>query len=78
MTSSDADEARRIFGETRGLRIRRTRLDDPRDLTDALQEAHTSGFAVSAFTTAAAGVVPTIQGGPYDDHWNHRRERDPR
>jgi NAD(P)-dependent dehydrogenase (short-subunit alcohol dehydrogenase family) len=30
------EEARRVFGETDGLHIRRTRLDEPRDLIQAL------------------------------------------
>src|SRR3984893_969412 len=62
----DADEAYRVFGETRGLRIRRTRLDDPRDLTDALRGIHTVFIAMGSIgiegvlqrivITAAAGM----------------------
>jgi len=32
----DPGKARRAFGEPGGLHIRATRLDDPRDLTEAL------------------------------------------
>ena len=33
----DADEGRRTFGEPDGLHLRPTRLDDPRDVTEALE-----------------------------------------
>ena len=45
----DPDKARRAFGEHGGLRIRPTRLDDPRDLTAALEvDAATSSTRTRA------------------------------
>jgi NAD(P)H dehydrogenase (quinone) len=37
----DPGKARRVFGEPRGLHIRPTRLDDPRDLAEAFQKIRT-------------------------------------
>jgi hypothetical protein len=60
------DKARRAFGEADGLHIRRTRLDDPRDLTEALDGIRTVFIAMGSIGTedvlqriainAAAGI----------------------
>jgi uncharacterized protein YbjT (DUF2867 family) len=42
----DPGKARRAFGEPDGLHIRPTRLDDPRDLTDALDRIRTVFIAM--------------------------------
>jgi uncharacterized protein YbjT (DUF2867 family) len=54
----DADEAHRILGEAKGLRIRRTRLDDPRDVTDALRGIRTVFMAMGSIGTQ--GVLQRI------------------
>jgi NAD(P)H dehydrogenase (quinone) len=43
----DPGKARRAFGETAGLHIRLTRLDDPRDLTEALDGIRTVFIAMA-------------------------------
>jgi hypothetical protein len=62
----DPGKARRAFGEPGGLRIRATRLDDPRDLTAALDgirtvfiamgSAGTEGVLQRTAISAAAGI----------------------
>ena len=44
----DPGEARRAFGEPGGLQIRATRLDDPRDLTEALDGIRTVFIAMGS------------------------------
>jgi len=44
----DADKARRVFGEPDGLQIRPTRLDDPRDLTEAFDGIRTVFIAMGS------------------------------
>jgi len=44
----DPGKARRVFGEPGGLHIRPTRLDDPRDLTDALDGMRTVFIAMGS------------------------------
>jgi uncharacterized protein YbjT (DUF2867 family) len=44
----DPDQARRTFDEPSGLEIRRTRLDDPRDLVEALDGIRTVFIAVGS------------------------------
>jgi len=50
----DADKARRAFGEPDGLRIRRTRLDDPRDLADAFDGVRAVLIAMGSVGTEGA------------------------
>ena len=45
---ADAGKARGAFGEPGGLRIRRTRLDDPRDLAEALDGIRTVFVAMGS------------------------------
>src|SRR6476661_415014 len=62
----DPDKARRVFGEPDGLRVRRTRLDDPRELSKALDGIRTVFIAMGSIgiegvlqriaITAAAGT----------------------
>jgi NAD(P)H dehydrogenase (quinone) len=56
----DADEieARRAFGEPGGLHIRSTRLDDPRDLTEALDGIRTVFIAMGS--VGIQGVLQRI------------------
>src|ERR1700750_270152 len=66
----DPGKARRAFGDPAGLRIRPTRLDDPRDLSDALDGVRTVFIAMGSIgiegvrqrlaITAAAGT-PSIE-----------------
>jgi NAD(P)H dehydrogenase (quinone) len=67
----DPDKARRAFGEPDGLRIRPTRLDDPRDLTEALDGVRTVFMAMGSIgiegvlqriaINAAAGIAAIEQ-----------------
>ena len=67
----DPGKARRAFGEPGGLRIRPTRLDDPRDLTAALDgirsifiamgSTGTEGVLQRIAISAAAGVISIEQ-----------------
>src|ERR1700735_1414124 len=70
----DPDKAHRAFGEPGGLHIRPTRLDDPRDLTDAFDGIRTLFIAMGsigiegvlqrlAITPAAPGI-PSIEQAP--------------
>jgi len=54
----DGDEARRVFGERDGLRIRPTRLDDRRDLTEALEGIRTVFIAMGSI--GIQGVLQRI------------------
>ena len=54
----DPGKARRAFGEPGGLRIRPTRLDDPRDLTAALDGIRTIFIAMGS--TGTEGVLQRI------------------
>jgi uncharacterized protein YbjT (DUF2867 family) len=54
----DPGKARRVFGEPRGLRIRATRLDDPRDLAAALEGIRTVLIAMGSVGTE--GVLQRI------------------
>jgi uncharacterized protein YbjT (DUF2867 family) len=54
----DPGKARRAFGEPGGLRIRPTRLDDPRDVTEALDGTSTVFIAMGS--TGTEGVVQRI------------------
>src|SRR5690348_18412573 len=54
----DPGKARRAFGEPGGLRIRPTRLDDPRDLTEALDGIRTVFIAMGSVGTE--GVLQRI------------------
>ena len=66
----DPDKARRTFGEPDGLHIRRTRLDDPGDLTEAFGGIRTVFIAMGSIgiegvlqriaINAAAGI-PSIE-----------------
>ena len=51
----DPGKARRAFGEPGGLHIRPTRLDDPRDLTEALDGIRTVFIAMGS--TGIEGVL---------------------
>src|ERR1700758_2974736 len=44
----DPDKARRVFGEPDGLHIRPTRLEDPRDLAEALEGTRTVFLAMGS------------------------------
>jgi len=66
----DPDKARRAFGEPGGLHIRRTRLDDPNDLTEALDGIRTVFIAMGSIgiedvlqrvAINAAASVPSIE-----------------
>ena len=50
----DPAKARRIFGELGGLHIRPTRLDDPRDLAEALDGIRTVFIAMGSIGTEGA------------------------
>ena len=54
----DPDEARHIFGEPDGLHIRPTRLDDPDDLTEALDGTRTLFIAMGSI--GIEGVLQRI------------------
>ena len=54
----DQDEARRVFGEHDGLRIRPTRVDDRRDLAEALDGIRTVFIAMGSIGTQ--GVLQRI------------------
>jgi NAD(P)H dehydrogenase (quinone) len=54
----DPGKARRAFGEPGGLRIRQTRLDDPRDLAGALAGVRTVFIAMGSIGTE--GVLQRI------------------
>jgi len=66
----DPDKARRAFGEPDGLDIRRTRLDDPRDLAEAFHGAHAVFIAMGSIgiegvlqriAINAAAAIPSIE-----------------
>jgi uncharacterized protein YbjT (DUF2867 family) len=66
----DPDKARRVFGAQGGLDIRPTRLDDPRDVTDALDGIRTVFIAMGSIGVEgvlqriainAAAKIPTIE-----------------
>jgi uncharacterized protein YbjT (DUF2867 family) len=66
----DPGKARRAFGEPDGLRIRPTRLDDPRDLTEALGGIRTVFIAMGSIgiegvlqriAINAAAAIPSIE-----------------
>jgi uncharacterized protein YbjT (DUF2867 family) len=52
----DPDKARRVFGEPDGLHIRRTRLDDPRDLTEAFD-----GIRMVFIAMGSVGIEGVLQ-----------------
>ena len=52
----DPDEARRVFGDPDGLHIRATRLDDPRDLTQAFD-----GIRVAFIAMGSIGIEGVLQ-----------------
>ena len=54
----DPDKARRVFGEPHGLHIRPMRLDDPHDLTEALDGIRTVFIAMGSI--GIEGVVQRI------------------
>jgi uncharacterized protein YbjT (DUF2867 family) len=54
----DPGKARRAFGEPNGLHIRPTRLDDPRDLTEAFDGIRTVFIAMASI--GIEGVVQRI------------------
>src|ERR1043166_9420897 len=54
----DPDKARRAFGEPNGLHIRPTRLDDPRDLTEAFDGIRTVFIALGSI--GIEGVLQRI------------------
>ena len=54
----DPAKARRAFGEPRGLRIRPTRLDDPRDLAEALDGSRAAFIAMGSI--GVEGVLQRI------------------
>ena len=54
----DPDKARRAFGEPDGLHIRATHLDDPRDLTEALDGIRTVFLAMGSI--GIEGVLQRI------------------
>ena len=66
----DPGKARRAFGEPRGLRIRPTRLDDPRDLAEAFDGIRTVFIAMGSIgiegvlqqiAINAAARIPSIE-----------------
>jgi uncharacterized protein YbjT (DUF2867 family) len=66
----DPGKARRAFGEPGGLHIRRTRLDDPRDLTEAFDGIRTVFIAMGSIgiegvlqriAISAAAATPSIE-----------------
>jgi uncharacterized protein YbjT (DUF2867 family) len=52
----DPDKARRAFGELDGLNVRRTRLDDPRDLAEALD-----GVRAVVIAMGSIGIEGVLQ-----------------
>jgi len=54
----DPDEAQRVFGDREGLRIRLTRVDDRRDLAEALDGIRTVFIAMGS--TGTQGVLQRI------------------
>src|SRR6185295_9417693 len=54
----DPDKARRVFGEPDGLRVRPTRLDDPRDLSKAFDGIRTVFIAMGSI--GVEGVLQRI------------------
>jgi NAD(P)H dehydrogenase (quinone) len=52
----DPDKARHAFGEPRGLQIRHTRLEDPRDLTEAFE-----GVRVVFIAMGSVGIEGVLQ-----------------
>jgi uncharacterized protein YbjT (DUF2867 family) len=54
----DPEKARRAFGEAAGLRVRPTRLDDPRDLAAAFHGIRTVFIAMGSIGTE--GVLQRI------------------
>ena len=52
----DPDEARRAFGDPDGLHIRATRLDDPRDLTEAFD-----GIRLAFIAMGSIGIEGVLQ-----------------
>jgi uncharacterized protein YbjT (DUF2867 family) len=54
----DPDKARRAFGESDGLHVRQTRLDDPRDLTEAFDGIRTVFIAMGS--VGIEGVLQRI------------------
>src|SRR6185437_8211156 len=54
----DPDKARRVFGEADGLRVRPTRLDDPRDLSKALDGIRTVFIAMGSI--GVEGVLQRV------------------
>ena len=54
----DPDKARRAFGDPDGLRIRATRLDDPRDLAEAFDGIHLAFIAIGSI--GIEGVLQRI------------------
>ena len=68
----DPDEARRVFGEPDRLRIRPTRLDDPRDLAEAFDGIRTVFIRDGIHSRAPRGLylilfvsAPCRQGAPH-------------
>jgi uncharacterized protein YbjT (DUF2867 family) len=61
----DPGKGHRAFGEPDGLHIRPTRLDDPRDLTDALDEIRTVFIAIGSIGTEAAAPAPSAPPRPH-------------
>src|SRR5215469_16293920 len=66
----DPDKARRVFGEPGGLRIRLTRLEDPRDLAEAFDGIRTVFIAMGSvgiegviqrMAISAAAAIPSIE-----------------
>jgi NAD(P)H dehydrogenase (quinone) len=66
----DGDEARRVFGEPDGLRIRPTRVDDRRDLTEALDGVRAAFIAMGSIdlqgvlqriAIGVAAEIPSIE-----------------
>jgi uncharacterized protein YbjT (DUF2867 family) len=66
----DRDEARKVFGEPDGLDVRPTRLDDPRDVTEALDGIRAVFIAMGSVgiqgvlqrvAISAAAGIPTIE-----------------
>ncbi|MEV4263511.1 NAD(P)H-binding protein [Kribbella sp. NPDC049584] len=54
----DPDKARRAFGEPEGLRVRSTRLDDPRELAEALDGIRAVFIAMGSIGTE--GVIQLV------------------
>ena len=81
----DPGKARRAFGEPGGLHIRLTRLDDPRDLTEALDGIRTVFIAMGSVGTegvlqriaisAAAGISSIQQVTRLSTRWMRAEDR---